>query len=233
MRKVFAACAAVFAAVLAGTPANAGRTVIDSSGQLNLSGYCDTNGEDCVPIDLGYNVDFGSGNLNKILIYGDGKITFGPTVANFSDYMGNYGNYGVPVVSAGINPGEGPDSFGDISLYQSAELTLGPAGAITARYYYCQGPANCVDNYIMTLTRQATGYDVNITYLTLPVVKINGYAIPGVTNQNFYDLPTNFFIPATFSTAAVPEPTTWGLMLLGFGMIGASLRRPRRILALG
>lgn len=29
--------------------------------------------------------------------------------------------------------------------------------------------------------------------------------------------------------AAVPEPSTWGMMLLGFGVIGASLRRRRRV----
>ena len=31
----------------------------------------------------------------------------------------------------------------------------------------------------------------------------------------------------TFSTAAVPEPTTWALMILGFGAAGAVLRRRR------
>lgn len=29
-------------------------------------------------------------------------------------------------------------------------------------------------------------------------------------------------------TSAVPEPATWGMMLLGFGAVGASLRRRRR-----
>lgn len=31
-----------------------------------------------------------------------------------------------------------------------------------------------------------------------------------------------------FATAAVPEPATWALMLLGFGAVGAALRRDRR-----
>jgi hypothetical protein len=31
---------------------------------------------------------------------------------------------------------------------------------------------------------------------------------------------------------AVPEPTTWGMMIAGFGIVGASMRRRRRILAL-
>ena len=31
-----------------------------------------------------------------------------------------------------------------------------------------------------------------------------------------------------FAAGAVPEPTTWGMMILGFGMVGASARYRRR-----
>jgi hypothetical protein len=31
---------------------------------------------------------------------------------------------------------------------------------------------------------------------------------------------------------AVPEPSTWGLMLLGFGAIGVSMRRKRKLVML-
>ena len=34
-----------------------------------------------------------------------------------------------------------------------------------------------------------------------------------------------------FSIAAVPEPATWALMLLGFGVVGTSIRRRRKVLA--
>jgi hypothetical protein len=41
----------------------------------------------------------------------------------------------------------------------------------------------------------------------------------------------NFRLSATLAqTAAVPEPGTWAMMILGFGVVGASLRR-RRVLA--
>lgn len=40
-----------------------------------------------------------------------------------------------------------------------------------------------------------------------------------------------FSIPVTFSTA-VPEPTTWAMMMMGFGVSGAAMRRrPRRKVA--
>ena len=32
----------------------------------------------------------------------------------------------------------------------------------------------------------------------------------------------------SFGTAAVPEPATWALMLLGFGALGVSMRRRRQ-----
>ncbi|KQS04956.1 hypothetical protein ASG11_12420 [Sphingomonas sp. Leaf357] len=43
--------------------------------------------------------------------------------------------------------------------------------------------------------------------------------ITGFDNQDFgtYNL--------TIATAAVPEPATWGLMVLGFGMVGAAARK--------
>lgn len=36
------------------------------------------------------------------------------------------------------------------------------------------------------------------------------------------------FGPATSSPAAVPEPATWAMMLLGFGLMGAAMRYRRR-----
>lgn len=42
--------------------------------------------------------------------------------------------------------------------------------------------------------------------------------------------PEGYFGP-NFTTAAVPEPATWGLMILGFGAAGAALRRSRRAVA--
>ena len=45
----------------------------------------------------------------------------------------------------------------------------------------------------------------------------------GVTSQ--------YFDNVSFDVAAVPEPATWALMIVGFGMTGASLRRHRRVIA--
>lgn len=38
-------------------------------------------------------------------------------------------------------------------------------------------------------------------------------------------LPAATYINATFQTAAVPEPATWALMILGMGAVGFAMRR--------
>ena len=48
---------------------------------------------------------------------------------------------------------------------------------------------------------------------------------PGTNNKDSGDLP--FPSPIPSSIAAVPEPATWALFILGFGLIGAQLRRAR------
>jgi hypothetical protein len=55
-----------------------------------------------------------------------------------------------------------------------------------------------------------SGFDANIDNLALTT---NAFGVTNVSRYNF---------------AAVPEPATWAMMLLGFGGIGASMRRQRR-----
>jgi hypothetical protein len=42
---------------------------------------------------------------------------------------------------------------------------------------------------------------------------------------------TNVYARFTPSAAAVPEPMTWAMMLLGFGGIGMAMRRRRHVVA--
>ncbi|MBD8546605.1 PEP-CTERM sorting domain-containing protein [Sphingomonas sp. CFBP 8760] len=39
---------------------------------------------------------------------------------------------------------------------------------------------------------------------------------------------TDAFEVANFTVTAVPEPATWGMMLLGFGMVAGAARYRRR-----
>lgn len=51
-----------------------------------------------------------------------------------------------------------------------------------------------------------------------------------ISSATFNNVPTtDAFETANFAvTAAVPEPATWAMMLIGFGAVGATMRRRRR-----
>lgn len=60
--------------------------------------------------------------------------------------------------------------------------------------------------------------------------------LKGLGTYKYYDFAStstsggkNFLLGGMTMTAAVPEPATWAMMLLGFGAMGVSLRRRRRI----
>ena len=85
------------------------------------------------------------------------------------------------------------------------------------------------------MTNQATNFVEN---------GVDGYRITGtfdvaptgnlrVSLRSWEDAPGgNDFAVDNISITAVPEPTTWGLMILGFGAAGAALRTSRRRMAL-
>ena len=47
-------------------------------------------------------------------------------------------------------------------------------------------------------------------------------------HYNDVDIHDGVNVVGRFITAAVPEPATWGMMILGFGVMGAALRRRRQ-----
>lgn len=54
----------------------------------------------------------------------------------------------------------------------------------------------------------------------------------GVTDGNFGDNSGAYSITVTQLGGAVPEPATWALMLLGFGMVGAGMRKRTNVRSL-
>jgi len=77
-----------------------------------------------------------------------------------------------------------------------------------------------------TILQTATGTGNSLSLLTGTLAADTTYRFSYTSN-----LPTGGGTVsgnASFYTAAVPEPATWGLMLLGFGGMGMVLRRRRR-----
>lgn len=67
--------------------------------------------------------------------------------------------------------------------------------------------------------------DISLGHLTLSLQDTSGTEIVHVLGPvRTADLTLRF---DTLSIAAVPEPSTWALLIAGFGLAGAALRRPR------
>jgi hypothetical protein len=55
----------------------------------------------------------------------------------------------------------------------------------------------------------------------------NKITLFGMGQDNETTHPIDIAFPAVASPGAVPEPSTWGLLILGFGAAGSMIRRRR------
>ena len=106
-------------------------------------------------------------------------------------------------------------------------------------------------NMVGLYVGQATAYDLAVSFYDtanalLGVVNVSG-ASDGVSFVGWEHtsaigrvdianaVPNTFVVAAQsglFQNSAIPEPATWALLIAGFGMIGATLRRRRRTVEL-
>lgn len=240
------------------SPAEARRTAIDQipdpdnpgqfiSVQTTLAGYCDLNGDECDPdadgARLSYEVSFGGGAFtNKVFVHGNGVLSFDQPIdfASFSNRIYNsesvgLGEYGPTVVSPGQSLQPDPFSSGG-GFFQSGSLSLRNNGIVFAEWYTCLAPGvQCHTNaHSLTLTPTSGGYQGVFDFsMGTPSGSDQGYVIAG-SSFSATGANASFFMPATFrglniAAQPVPEPGTWMMLILGFGAIGAALRRKRQI----
>lgn len=84
---------------------------------------------------------------------------------------------------------------------------------------------------ILNFTASGMGFPVtNGNQSFSQYVQFSGTGGHLISSATFNNVPTtDAFESANFSvTAAVPEPATWAMMLIGFGAVGATMRRRRR-----
>ena len=110
-------------------------------------------------------------------------------------------------------------------LFRYASIT---PFALTAGTHYIVG-AYTTDLASSLGTGQSGTGNVNplVTVYTDRYVNSSSFSFPSTTNS----FAGGAWLGANFdfgAAAAVPEPATWAMMLLGFGAIGVALRRPRQ-----
>jgi hypothetical protein len=148
-----------------------------------------------------------------------GSITFDSATAVINSTSNSVGTFARFNNAGTFGLGIGPDSFkGSVDILTN-DLKV---GSDNIRFFLSLG----------------NGFTFNLAYL-LPQTAINGAVIPsdpGILSG----LPTgsisnaqmrgNFGVAsATASLVAVPEPTSWALMISGFGLIGGAMRRQRKV----
>jgi len=181
----------------------------------------------------------GSANATVTVTNAIGNSTPYTVVASFdSAPAAGYslsGSYSVFASSQGnaAQPPADPTTF--VGLQTGQSLTLHSTAGFNAFSFYMGSP----DDY---------------NYVTVDGVTLNGSALMGLPHVSsngdqsvgrtvFYNLGGDVVHDVTFSSggvafefdniavAAVPEPATWALMIGGFGLAGATLRRRRVALA--
>jgi hypothetical protein len=236
---------AVAAAAFAmGSAAQARRVVVDQDADENpiratLSGYCDFNGDECDPgggLNLFYSVNIAGTEFSKVFVQGNGLLTFGEPVdfqlSPVYDFIFEGSSplltdYNRTLVSAGQS------NTLDFGVFlQSALASVDPiTGTITSQFYICGSPTApgvCpkFNVYSLTLTPSAEGF---LGQFDFSSGRAEGTDIGFVSGGQFTSTGNTFLLPASFQginlASSVPEPTTWAMMLVGFGAVGYSMRR--------
>jgi len=210
--QISTAVAAVLTVLLAGT-ASATQYVVTYTGTVS-SGYDGTG----VFGVAGANLT--ADPFTAVYTYNTG-VGVRATVAGVSDSVTGGSYIGQPSVASAkltIN--------GVTVSFSGAQASSADAEPGYAAEYAGFGVNDYVDNNISAAGLSATLNE------TLP------FTAGSPTNGNFFQLSslgrsaTGGFSTETIQISALPEPTTWAVLLMGVGLIGLQLRRARRQLPL-
>jgi hypothetical protein len=209
-------------ALACATPAAAKYSAIDSSGtktlQIDFSGYCDATvgdlGDECGGPNkiLPYQALFAGGATNKLVFRSDGVLQF------VGDYISNADPINQFKVLAQVDAGFADTFYPQIAGFQQVGKNF------IVKFFQCGQPQHCyTSRYSMVLApvyrAGDEGFDVKFKYAP----------DSGIDPA---DRQANYFLPAIFDNFsapdAVPEPGVWSLLILGFGGVGAALRRGRK-----
>jgi hypothetical protein len=219
--KLVLGVGATLLAVSAAGSAHARLIVIDSNPFTPIT-PCSI-GTPCAATPLGFNADFGGGSFSGLYVYDNGLVSFGSEISAGAD-LSALSTIGSSVFTAGYSSGMTLSNFAVASDNTSfGTVTDAPVqfdiydlggGDFVLQFDYGDGsflPDIADDAYL--------GYHI-----------IGGGSLQ-LTNQRAdvqANSPTSYryFLPGR--NPAVPEPGTWAMMIVGFGMAGIKLRRSVR-----
>lgn len=141
------------------------------------------------------------------------------------------GDHGTNVVLVGA--GEEASWFGNQFVDANASVN-GDVFSIRSSGNYC-GMWTCDTSQTVTWTLSSLDFGVPLTGFTIlqsiGPVTINSLTATSVQfTYNEASIPDGVYFQARFETGentGVPEPSTWALMIAGFGLAGASIRARR------
>lgn len=114
----------------------------------------------------------------------------------------------IPAGSFADLPGDGPNPFYDL--------------AFTMPYTYAGGDLAVTIRFVPLTGNPAIAVDAFAPTSTFNTVFAFGSATAASGTVGQANAPVTRF---TFATAAVPEPATWAMLIVGFGMVGVTVRR--------
>jgi hypothetical protein len=117
-----------------------------------------------------------------------------------------------------------PSQLGLNTLFSTFSASLGPAGSKLSTFFDASNGifTHAAGNLIASLA-----YAGNSSLGTSNFEPTPG-GLFSLTEQFHINTPGRFNAGIDLATATVPEPATWGLMIMGFGGMGAVLRNRRR-----
>lgn len=236
MRSLFFATACVIA-VTASAPANALRIQID--GSYSPISVCSI-GSPCTAQAMPFSANFGTGSFNALYVYDNGLVSIGSEIAAGAD-LSSLASIGGNVFTAGYSPGglmplsnfEVQDTF--VAFDATGRLLAKPVFRIR---YSANVNGTAVPMQFSVFDVGAGEYALQLTHGSVSTFDIAadaylGYSFGGsgiqrsgpslVNDVRAANVDFEYFFGGR--GGAVPEPSTWATMLIGFGLIGSQIRK--------
>jgi hypothetical protein len=180
----------------------------------NVAGW--TGGNNLTFVDFPGTADDGS----YLSVYGPFPST-SPAGGNFVEGDGdpNYSS-AISQTLSGLTIGQKVA----VSFYQAAGQQVGFTGPTTEQWQVSLGSVSQLSPMFSLAQAGVGGWQkVNLSFTATATSEVLSFLAKGTPGG----APPISFLDGVSATAA-PEPATWGMMILGFGMVGLGLRRRTR-----